>query len=313
MTAAAKKRRPAVVSKKDSFVSDDAFAQPDGTSGHDNPVIIMAMGRSGSTLLMRLLNCSPDLVIWGEHNGFLTALGRAFHALTCQFATDCMHNSQRFAEPILHQQPVILSRGERWSCEWANIFSRSDVLSAFRSLIVDLLARRVPSGVRWGFKEIRYHGEEIDFLRTLFPRAQFILLLRNPVHVLQSIGRHFTRGDPKRTAQSILRYLDFLAVIRKQLEENKPDVLVCHYELLIENPDDQLSRLEQFLGTSFARPNCEAILSERQKLKDPPADVHAELADLVQTNRLPIDLDKVLLLADQYRTLLNAARVPAAT
>ncbi|PYL06031.1 MAG: hypothetical protein DME34_09995 [Verrucomicrobia bacterium] len=285
-------------------------AQPGTMSDRDNPVIIMAMGRSGSTLLMRLINCSPDIMVWGEHNGFLTAFGRAFHALTCTFATDCMRNSERFTEVVLNQQPIILSRGERWSCEWVNAFTKSDVLSAFRKLIVDLLARRVPEGVRWGFKEIRYHGEEIELLRTLFPRAQFILLLRNPVHVLQSISRHFTRGDPKRTMQTMLRYLDFLALVQKQLEHKRQDVLVSHYELLLESPEEQLSRLEQFLGTSFARPNCEAILSERKKLREPPADVHSELAAFVETSRLPIDPGKVLVLADQYRTLLNAARTP---
>jgi hypothetical protein len=278
-------------------------------SERDNPVIILAMGRSGSTLLMRLLNCSPDIVIWGEHNGFLTAFGRAFHALTCAFAKDCMHNSERFVETVLNQQPIILGRGERWSCEWVNGFTKTDVVSAFRTLIVDLLAERVPNGVRWGFKEIRYHGEEIDFLRTLFPRAQFVLLLRNPVHVLQSISRHFTRGDPKRSAQSMLRYIDFLTLIQKQFEQKRQDVLICHYELLLENPDEQLSRLEQFLGTSLARSNCEAILGERKKLREPPADVHSELAAFVETNRLPIAPEKVLVLADQYRTLLNAARM----
>lgn len=278
-------------------------------SERDNPVIILAMGRSGSTLLMRLLNCSPDIMIWGEHNGFLSAFGRAFHALTCAFAKDCMHNSERFVETVLNQQPIILGRGEKWSCEWVNAFTKTDVLAAFRNLIVDLLARRVPNGVRWGFKEIRYHGEEIDFFRTLFPRAQFVLLLRNPVHVLQSISRHFTRGDPKRSAQSMLRYIEFLTLIQKQFEQKRQDVIVCHYELLIENRDEQLSRLEQFLGTSLARSNCEAILGERKKLREPPADVHSELAAFVETNRLPIAPEKVLVLADQYRTLLNAARM----
>jgi hypothetical protein len=38
--------------------------------------------------------------------------------------------------------------------------------------------------------------------------------------------------------------------------------------------------------------------------------VHSELAAFVETNRLPIDPGKVLVLADQYRTLLNAARTP---
>jgi hypothetical protein len=291
----------------DLTVKDDASTQVSAMSDRDNPVIVLSVGRSGSTLLMRLLNCSPDLVIWGEHNGFLTTMGRAFHALTCSFATNCMQNSQRFAEPVLHKEPIILSHGERWSCEWTNTFDKSDVISAFRNLILELLARRLPNGVRWGFKEIRYHGDEIGFLRTLFPRAQFILLLRNPVAVLQSIARHFTRGDPKRTAQSILRYLNFIALIQKQLEEQRDDVLVCHYELLTTNLDEQLNRLEEFLGISFVRANCEAILNEQHEIRKPPADLDAGLAAFVEKYRLQIDRDKVLLLADQYRALLTAA------
>jgi len=294
-------------------VKEDAASSQVSTIAHwDDPVIVLAVGRSGSTLLMRLLNCSRDLVIWGEHNGFLTPLARAFHSLTSSFATECMRNSSRFTETVLQQQPIILEPGQRWSCEWVNAFDKSDVVGVFRNLVLGLLARRLPPDVRWGFKEIRYQGDEIRFLRALFPRAQFIFLLRNPVPVLESIARHFTRGDPKRTAQSILRYLNFLDLIDEQLEEQRKDVIVCHYELFITNLDEQLSRLEQFLGTTFVRGNCEAIMHERATLRPAPEDVAGELATFVDEYKLELDRDKVLLLANRYRAHVAAASKPPA-
>jgi hypothetical protein len=35
------------------------------------PVFVFTVHRSGGTVLGRVLNCHPDLVIWGEHGGIL--------------------------------------------------------------------------------------------------------------------------------------------------------------------------------------------------------------------------------------------------
>lgn len=44
---------------------------------NDQPVFVLSAGRSGSTLLQKLLNSSQELVIWGEHMGILRHLARA--------------------------------------------------------------------------------------------------------------------------------------------------------------------------------------------------------------------------------------------
>ena len=38
------------------------------------PIFVLSPPRSGSTVLMRVLNCHPTLVIWGEHVGLINRL-----------------------------------------------------------------------------------------------------------------------------------------------------------------------------------------------------------------------------------------------
>ena len=52
-----------------------------GAGWHDRPVFVLAQHRSGGTLLARLLNCHPGLVIWGEHAGFINRLAEAHELL----------------------------------------------------------------------------------------------------------------------------------------------------------------------------------------------------------------------------------------
>ncbi len=58
------------------------------------PVFVISTGRSGSTLVQRLLNCHPAQVVWGEHHGFLASLLGAYmqmsnpgHRQATMFAT----------------------------------------------------------------------------------------------------------------------------------------------------------------------------------------------------------------------------------
>ncbi|NJO83266.1 MAG: formylglycine-generating enzyme family protein [Blastochloris sp.] len=54
---------------------------PNAAPAWDRPVFIITTGRSGSTLLLRYLNCAEGLVVWGEHAGVLRELGMAYRRL----------------------------------------------------------------------------------------------------------------------------------------------------------------------------------------------------------------------------------------
>ena len=41
------------------------------------PIFLFTLHRSGGTLLQRIVNAHPNVVIWGEHGGFINQLADA--------------------------------------------------------------------------------------------------------------------------------------------------------------------------------------------------------------------------------------------
>ena len=115
------------------------------------PVVILSSGRSGSTLLQKLLNTHPELVIWGEHAGFLNGLMRSWKAvMNAEWIPDKV---PRGLWLMNRDRPV---DAEKWTA-WDGPFSKVMYHEAIRGMLDSLLAKGLPDEVRWGFKEIRYH------------------------------------------------------------------------------------------------------------------------------------------------------------
>jgi len=132
------------------------------------------MGRSGSTLLQRLLNVHPDLTIWGEHGGFLKGLLESY-AVT-------MHDANRdnLIDGYENRASVIGELVEKEKFKpWVSPFRPADLQNSLGSLMIDLFTRGLTPDIRWGFKEIRYSKNEIIPLMELFPQAQLIILARD--------------------------------------------------------------------------------------------------------------------------------------
>lgn len=148
-----------------------------------SPIILLSPGRSGSTLLQRYLNISKDIIIWGEHGGFIRGLAKTYY----NFIQD--NNSQKLLKKGSENTKAILKSDLtiNQSIEWTNNFSNNDFIDEFRNFIINLLSKGVNPNQRWGFKEIRYGITEMEFLRLLFPQAQFIFIVRNPLDTISSM------------------------------------------------------------------------------------------------------------------------------
>jgi hypothetical protein len=149
----------------------------------EEPVFLLAAGwRSGSTLLQRLLlkNC----LVWGEPYGSSAWLAHLAQPL------------KRFAENW--PEPHFFIGHPYWQGEmrgkWvANLYPElQDLLEAHLSFFRRLLGdpSRERGFQRWGLKEVRYGIEHACYLRWLFPRAKFLLLIRNPYECWASYRRH---------------------------------------------------------------------------------------------------------------------------
>jgi hypothetical protein len=136
---------------------------------------VLAQHRSGGTLLARLLNCHDELVVWGEHGGFLDGRAEARGQLE--------HWAEQLPPRSTHELRQYVGSGRLADVEfrpWMSPFSPSDYTEECRRGLLALFTRGLRRDQRWGFKEIRYHKPHlIKFLHELFPRGQFVLLERN--------------------------------------------------------------------------------------------------------------------------------------
>ena len=158
-------------------------AMPDA---RPRPIFILGAPRTGTTLLQRVLNSYDDVLLWGEHAGFLADVARAFYAAWDH--PSLFRDVRPLAEVLRGSQPR-----ESWQA-WMSWTSREDWLQSFRAFL-DLLF--VPGGLPgkayWGFKEIRYMtapGERtLDFLHALYPDAIYLFIVRNAFNALASVKR----------------------------------------------------------------------------------------------------------------------------
>lgn len=138
-----------------------------------NEIFIFAQTRSGSTLLQRAINQTPDVTIYGEHGGLLNGYAAAYYA-----AFEAGLNDSRFAPEALKDPKAF---APRLSCIEPSVFK----LHTYNYLTKVLNPEHAN---RWGFKEVRYeNGRVFDMLAELFPTAKFVFLIRHPHEQIRSV------------------------------------------------------------------------------------------------------------------------------
>ena len=163
-----------------------------------SPIFLLGSGRSGSTLLQRLLNSYDDITIWGEHSGFLTEVADSFFKL---FESQ---GSREFLFPGTAGKPLrtLGDLQERklpstWQA-WINGFTPEEAVDNYRQMVESFFRHPLMGDDhRWGFKEIRYGADDrvIEFLARLYPDALFVFLSRHGFDTIASQMKafHFNR------------------------------------------------------------------------------------------------------------------------
>jgi hypothetical protein len=234
------------------------------------PVFLLSPGRSGSTLLQRYLNCSTDLILWGEHAGFLRGIANSYYTATKNAEVQkLLKDGQKYTQLLLDSKvPVSVD------IEWTNNFNKEELRSAYTRLILELFSKDIPPSVRWGFKEIRYTGREILFLRETFAEAQFVYIVRNPLDTIASMIAAWTEDADhwqnkawkndiiklekanSQIEQICRRMIQVANGIKEHYLDNKNGYLV-RFEDLKERPVNIVNEVCNYLNISF--PSRDAI------------------------------------------------------
>lgn len=229
----------------------------------DGYLFIVTYGRSGSTVLLSVLNAIPGIVVRGE-NGHLCRALRQIVA-TVETAPDF----------VRRRAAVVVAPGDRPLALRDTLCTPADPWFGAERVDPDAVGRalceafvrtvlQVPAGTRVaGFKEIRYldHvddiADELDFLRRFFPGARFVFLTRDHRAVMASgwyvrMSRIVTARRLRAADAAFARYA-----------ARHPDI--CHalrHEDFAENPE-AFRPLFAFLGEPFDRAAVAAILDRR--------------------------------------------------
>ena len=179
-------------------------------------LFLLGTGRSGTTLLQRFLNVHEDIMIWGEHSGFLNQLAESYFVLK-----DCSsmkeYSYQHVAPSDCKDLRIFYKNPKKWQA-WMNWFRPEDLASFYRQQLELIFnPEQVCKTKVWGFKEIRYGQNDlvIRFLRDLYPDAIFLSVVRDALNVIESQLTTFHQGASRFTRIKRLMQLPILWRIAK--------------------------------------------------------------------------------------------------
>lgn len=141
----------------------------------DKIVLICATGRSGSTTMQRILNTIPNSNFCGENFGAINSL-LAFYKRLKHAAVNFIPGH---FTPTSYDQLLAIN----FKPSWYNSFNFQEIVNNIRLMITNMFKNSPTTNV-WGFKEIRYDGENIKYIqefKELFPQTKVIIQIRENI------------------------------------------------------------------------------------------------------------------------------------
>jgi hypothetical protein len=205
------------------------------------PVFVLAGGgRTGSTLVQRLLISTGKIMIWGEHGGLLLdSLQRFVHGMREWNEHEGTRHLDRFMQL-------------GWNAWIPNVNPANEsFVEGARAALMQALA--VPAArlgfARWGFKEIRYTGAAVGLLKALFPEAVIVVIVRHPEAALRSIkvAPWYRKDYDARPEIFLSRWAASSSSLAACASEFRR-VLVLRYEDLMADPGNTIVALARHVG-----------------------------------------------------------------
>lgn len=175
------------------------------------PILIIGAGRSGTTLLARMLGSHPDICMRGETSFLASRLWR-------EVATDRFHLRWRdfvATRPASASAPKPSATQEE-EHRFFRIAGRGIARLIADSLDIDAEAKA------WGYKEIwngsSAHDHSWEPYDHIFPRAKWLHIIRHPLHFARSCAAW--NGDVFDEIYTRKRLLDWRGIIRRSRERS---------------------------------------------------------------------------------------------
>lgn len=232
-------------------------------AGESQPLILVGMPRSGSTMLTRIINESPknylinDLYAlqlideknsWQEFSNraeqlvFLEHLKKSVKIRSGLGSSGWIGQSSYLTRPQLE---AILERIAPPNVEFGNWAFTIDFV------MQQILAETGKTSWGWNTPQDHHH---IDKIMASFPRAIILFLIRNPSAVLLSYKNHW-RNTSQDKYSAIAQAFAWRKVIRNYIKAKKKysnTIYLISYEEMIKEPRQGIEKLNRLLQTEIS-------------------------------------------------------------
>lgn len=212
---------------------------------------IVTYGRSGSTLLMGLLNEISGWLITGENNNYV------YHIFLSIKSARAAQNEFGKTKPKAPTHPW-------WGIDKLNIAELEKALSiALENSLVSNTNARV-----LGFKEVRYPkimedgnlDEYLYFITKTFPHSVLIFNFRNLDDVMKS--KWWARADTTARAKNREMLENFESCCKTYHQRHQDSSYIVKYESLVRDTKEA-EKLVRFLGEELSESSITALLNKR--------------------------------------------------
>jgi len=217
-------------------------------------IFVLSAPRSGSTLLMRILNATSEIASRSEPH-LLPPLAHLGY-------WDCVDSA-----------PYDQLQAQDAMRDWVSSFEEGDTVyfDACRAYANTLYGQMLAQGGSSFFLDkTPANSLVLPFLKKLYPKAYYIVLTRHPAAIFASYVDSFFDGDDRAASSFnpiLSRYIPALANFLADPAEN---VVHIQYEDLVQQPQESLRTISSFLQIPFQEQALEYTRSSVEKgLGDP--------------------------------------------
>jgi hypothetical protein len=211
--------------------------QGDGTDMSARLAFVVGPPRSGSTLLMRILNATsqvysryePHLFPALAHLGFWDAVEKAPY-------------DQLQAQQAIRAFVQDMPGGEQdyW-----------DACKAYLDVLYGRMLTTCPNNERYFLDKTPANSLVLPFMAKVYPNAKFIILTRHPAAIFASYANSFFDGDFQAAVDFNPILSRYIPVMARFLREKPINHLHVQYENLVTDPEGQLQRISEFLEIPY--------------------------------------------------------------
>ena len=204
------------------------------------PLVIFGVAaRTGTTLIMRLLNSTGQILIYGENKRLIT------------FANDCadvLNFLTRLDETSIREVARIKSGDVNFWPSFnalANTVVPGHAAIFFQLLMIYLRDSKAHGFARWGMKNVLQDFQVIHTIQQLLPEAKIVVICRNLREVIRSQkARNFVATLEEVEVQCRL----WRCNTERALAYRHRNYLLLHHEQLCRDRQTEIARLEAFAG-----------------------------------------------------------------